>query len=161
MADGDYYSAKQDMYNIFGKDNIRKWADADNQSNGRIVEDREDWANQMAQVYLNGRLLYSKYTIPFTAPYPPTIILIAASYAGILLYETREVISGSKNTSVPRQKKNYEKLIRQILRGQLRITTVAGVELALIGEVIPKIIKQKTDDSQATVVCSPFFLNQS
>jgi hypothetical protein len=80
-----------------------------------------DWANSVAHEYTNGRFATSKYDIPFTCPYPKVIVIISASYAGKLLYDTRRVVEGDDNSRIAAQQMNMEMLIQQVMSGQLRL----------------------------------------
>jgi phage gp36-like protein len=130
MADGDYYSKRSDVDLIYGVDNINRWADPENDGNTALITSRLDWANFQAETYLNGRLLTSRYVIPFTKPASQMIVLIAGSLAGMFLYDTRRIVSSDNTTDeIAQQRKNSEMWIRQILSGQLKILASTGLEL--------------------------------
>ena len=131
MANGDYYSMTQDVYDIYGKANIWRWSDPDNNGDQVVVTDRINWANRMAEAYVNGRLARGRYTIPFCKPAVPMVIILAASYAGLYLYDTRRVVSADADNRVSAQKKNADMWIKQIVGGQLKLVDDCGVELTV------------------------------
>ena len=129
MADGEYYSRRRDIELIFGVENLIRWADPENSADTQLIDDRIDWANQQAEYYVNGRLKNGRYVIPFTKPAVQLVVLIAASYAGAFLYDTRRVVDTTTD-EIGAQRKNADMWIRQILGGQLKLVDACGDELA-------------------------------
>ena len=106
MADGDYYSSRTDIDNLFGRENIARWADADNTRSEDIIAERVDWANRMAYAYVNGRLAEGRYAVPLDTPFPDVIVYIAAAISGAILFDTRRVVNAQEPDRVAAQKKN-------------------------------------------------------
>lgn len=88
------YASRADVETAFGKSNVKKWADVNNDGNGADVEARVTWALESAYEYVNDRLREGPYTIPFVidGTLPKTIVRMCAAYAGVLLYESRGIV---------------------------------------------------------------------
>lgn len=128
------YPTRNDLNLVFGKANIDRWADPENASEDPSwTTERINWACQMASINFEGRLADGPYTIPIPddggtpiAYYPPMVVMITACMAGVMLYDTRRVADSESEDQVAAQRKNYKTWIRQILRGQLKLTYSDG-----------------------------------
>lgn len=141
------YCDGDDLDMMFGAKNIDRWADLDNDENGTYNAARVDWACELATEYLNSRLLRGPYAVPFDTPYPTLIVNLTAMYAGILLYDGRQVVSADDKDRVSRQRKDFDRFIKQIFRGQLKLFTTTGTALEVASECAPFVVKDTTDES--------------
>lgn len=130
MADGDYMSSRLDIEYVYGKVNVSKWADSDNTEDPLWIDDRIDWANESAQLEIFARLRKGKYALSHFdvagGAIPRMSIRIAATRAGLFLFDTRRVVSDETEDQVSRQRKDYDRWIRQILAGQLEFEDPAN-----------------------------------
>tara|TARA_Y100000780_G_scaffold231876_1_gene259401 strand:+ start:62 stop:553 length:492 start_codon:yes stop_codon:yes gene_type:complete len=130
MADGDYYGNEADVFNIFGQESVERWSDADN--NGVKDGTRIDWSLFMSKSIIDGRFREGPYIPPFgvrgTAADPTAgtveaiMQYLSASIAGVILYDTRRVIDSESEDAVAQQRKNVDKMISQLLTGQLKLS---------------------------------------
>lgn len=143
------YCVNADLDYVYGPKNIKRWADLDNDGNITTITDRKTWAIGVATEYINSRLLRGPYTIPFNDPPPVLIANLTAMYAGILLYDGRQVVSSEEpHDQVSRQRKDFERYLRQILKGQLKlIDGLTGDPLDLTCENYPFVVKGSSDDT--------------
>ena len=123
MADGDYISTRSDIENVFGTDNVKRWADADNTGDTAVEDGRIDWANEMAEQEFLGRIAEGPYNLEeVRTTKPRMIIMLCASLAGVHLYDTRRVVDSESNTErVAKQRKNVDKWIQEIMAGKLKL----------------------------------------
>jgi len=84
------YATADDVKMTFGRLNVEKWADADNDGNQSIINARIDWALLQAEARIDGRLKGSQYEIPFN-PVPTVINDLCARLAAIILWELRGI----------------------------------------------------------------------
>lgn len=163
MADGQYYSNAQTLYDIFGEKNIRLYASPDNDADDEVINRRIDWANQLGQEYTNGRMAVGKYSIPFKCPVPKLIEIIAGSYAGKLLYDIRRIVDGEDDDAarIAAQTKNMNMLIQQILSGQLLLTDASCRRLPAANAYPISIGSDyKTEEQKANPhKCNPFLID--
>lgn len=80
------YSTRSNLEIVFGKTNITKWADANNNNNKDDIAARIAWAIESADSSIDDRLRRLGFTLPFD-PVPITIREISCRLAGICLYE--------------------------------------------------------------------------
>src|SRR3990172_5916332 len=111
--------AQADLEAAYGSVNIAKWADPNNTESVEVRATRVAWAIEFAADYINGRLVHSGYDVPWDEV-PELIIKLTALQAGILLYDTRRIVSDEKD-QVSAQRKLVDSYIRQIMRGQLKL----------------------------------------
>jgi hypothetical protein len=115
------YCVAADVYFVYGKTNTNAWADLDNDNDYNVINARITTAIDYATDYLNSRLTLGPYTIPFTIPYPKTIIRMTAMYAGLMLYDGRQVVTADAPDQVSRQRMIFDMYVQQIHRGQLKL----------------------------------------
>lgn len=133
---------------MFGALNIRRWADLDNTENEVTIHARIDWACELATEYVNSRLVRGHYTIPFTS-IPVMIVNLTAMYAGIMLYDGRQVVSSDDKDVVSRQRKDFDRYIRQIVKGQLKLLDpVTGAPLVLTDYNAPSVVADTGGDDE-------------
>lgn len=117
MADAD----RKSIENIFGEQNVLKWADLDNNRNTQVIQSRIEDTLADALEYLYSRLRM-RYTVPFSNP-PRTIKFLNALDAGVRLYDGRLIIANDPpaQDQVGKHRKQYKRILREILSGQLHL----------------------------------------
>lgn len=122
---GYTYVVNTDLDLQWGKVNVDKWADADNDKDAAKILARRAWALARAERYINSRLQGSIYSIPFAAvPDTPTEIRdLVVTYAGLYLYQSpRGLVDGDDTNDAMQQiKDDAEIIIRNIIAGVYRI----------------------------------------
>lgn len=122
---GVTYALDADLDIQWGKVNIDKWADADNDKDAAKMLARRAWALARAERYINSRLQFSSYTVPFEAvPNTPSEIKdLVITFAGLYLYSSpRGLVDGDDTNDAMQQiKDDAEVMIRNILAGILTI----------------------------------------
>jgi phage gp36-like protein len=120
------YAESKDIELIFGRSNVRKWADVENTESAYEIDQRICWALSEARAYIDDRLRGGRYTIPFTDP-PTRIVSMSARYAGVLLYDSRGITDMSEDGKPKHQLSAHrdmvEKFLDQILSGKIRLDT--------------------------------------
>src|SRR3990172_4152984 len=104
---------------VHGARNIQIWADLDNSKNSITVKNRVEWAAKLATEYVNGRFALNRYEVPFIAV-PKMIIHISSLLAGVLLYDGRTQSDQIRDMVLPKRKE-FRRLMREILSGQLKL----------------------------------------
>lgn len=85
----DVYCAREDVEALYGKANVLRWADLDNNQDTADIDARELRGRIEAYTEINSVMRNKRYTIPFTAPFPYELRQVAAIYSGLWLYESR------------------------------------------------------------------------
>ena len=119
------YCTRSDLEALFGKANVVKWADLDNDHDSEAIEARIDKAIEVASARIDDRLRSGPYSLPITGD-PPTLVNLAAQLAGVWLYESRGVQDFSPDTGYPVHRLRWhteqaEKTLREILSGVIRL----------------------------------------
>lgn len=151
--DGYTYALNTDLDIQWGKVNVDKWADADNDKNAAKILARRAWALARAERYINSRLQGSVYSIPFLAT-PDTPIEIrdlVVIYAGLYLFQSpRGLVDGDDSgTAMTEIKDDAEIMIRNIIAGTHRIGTAATYQ----GH--PEVVQTTKIEAQAPIVIPP------
>lgn len=119
------YPTRADVEAVFGLENVKKWADLDNDEDDGLIEARVQWACCEASAWLDDQLRAGPYEIPFAAPYPRQVIGVAARVAGVKLYESRGVtdvnVDGDPIDSLQVHREAAEAFVAGIMRGTLRL----------------------------------------
>lgn len=133
------YATSNDLELQFGRENLNRWADLDNDKNPNTINARIEWALEEAEEYLNARFVNSKYDVPFGATPPKLIKHLTCLYAGVLLYDGRgQVKTDSAKDQVVNQRGRFNRLIRQILSGQVTLLDgLSGDPLEFNSETTP------------------------
>lgn len=94
------YTTRTNLDIVFGKSNIDKWADANNNGNATQIAARVAWAIAKADAHINDRLRSRGYTLPFD-PVPNAIEEISNALAGCNLYgKPRGLVDGDAATEM-------------------------------------------------------------
>lgn len=122
---GVYYATKHDIELIYGKTNVEKWADIDNNEIINDIAARINWALMQAHNYCNDRLVGSPYTIPFVLPYPVRVTETVARHAGVLLYDARGLVDATDNQdgkdTMTVHRKTVDDFYKRLLADQIRL----------------------------------------
>lgn len=116
------YSTRADIEDIYGPDNVFKWADLDNNEDAAHVEQRIEKAITRANDELHNRLRGGPYLIPFADPVPSAIVYLEALYAGIWLYASRSVGDNDDADQLKGRKVEFLETIRDIHAGRYRLS---------------------------------------
>jgi hypothetical protein len=132
------YCSDDDVFKAFGRSNVRKWADVNNDQVESHVLERLEWAREGAYAYLNDKLRKSSYQFPLAAPasgdsYPFTVVRMEAYYAGVLLYESRGVTDVNPVTGAPMHalsffKKEVESFIADVITRRITLDVAPAIE---------------------------------
>lgn len=148
------YAARTNLELLFGTVSLAKWADLDNNKNPVTIDERITWACETATEYVNSRLKSGRYDVPFSSV-PKIIVYITAMYAGILLYDSRLILGDSTTVDqVSRHRKEFEKKMRQILAGQLKLLhPTTGDLLDSNAELHPSVADMEPEDETDCPTC--------
>ena len=92
--DVNRYIARTDIETVFGKGNIAKWADLDNEGNTTDISDRIDAAITWASNEVDSMLRNGPYDLPLACSdgaVPREVVDIVSNLAGVWLYENRGI----------------------------------------------------------------------
>jgi len=107
---------------VFGKNNIDKWADLDNEGDATTIANRRAWATCTASALIDSRFRDGTYVIPFVEPIELDIVDLCARWAGVLLYDGRLIREDQDQTDeMGHQRKIIEDRITKLLSGQMRL----------------------------------------
>lgn len=87
---GAVYCTPSDVERRWGINNVRQWADLENDGDNAKIQTQIDWAILAASERINSDLAASVYLLPFN-PVPYAVRRFAATLAGVELYNTRAV----------------------------------------------------------------------
>jgi phage gp36-like protein len=117
MAD----AVRKDIENIFGIQNVRQWADLDNDGDTILIQTRinNHLADSLDYLYSRLRGRYSGL-LPFSNP-PRLIKHLNALDAGIRLFDGRLIVANDPpgQDQVGKHRKQYKRQLREILSGQI------------------------------------------
>jgi phage gp36-like protein len=135
------YATAQNIYDVYGETNVRKWADLDNDGDEVKIEARIDSKLALAESFVNGKLRNTRYEIPITGTVPLEITDLTAKQAGAYLYEGRGMEDapeeGGRNP-IQAFKKEVKELLSEIRRGR------HPLDLPFIVQSSPEVIKDAT-----------------
>ena len=115
------YCQRSDLENVYGKVNVAKWADLDNNEDNAAITARIDAAIVSSVAKLDGWMRNKAYDVPFVAPLDPLVVEISARFAGIYLYEARGY-ANDDGEYMTEQREHAESLVAQVLNGRLQLT---------------------------------------
>jgi len=94
------YCARADIEQIFGRTNVTKSADLDNNDDAEAIAARIDAMIAAASNEINDRLRGGPYRVPITQ-ICETIKLLTAHLAGVMLYEARGIQDFDATSGLP------------------------------------------------------------
>jgi len=118
------YSVQSDTEDIFGPDNVSKWADLNNNKVATEISARITWAILEAKEQIDARLYGCKYSVPFIlveSVYDPIIVTLSARLTGVLLYDNRRLIDIQDIDEVMNYRKMVEQTIVKIHGGLVKL----------------------------------------
>jgi hypothetical protein len=118
------YASRSDIESLYGVDNVKIWADLQNEADENLIANRVADALTYAAAEINDRL--PGYTLSGTYP---MVRLNAARQAGIWLYESRgvkDILDEEGRHRLSYHKKQFDKWIQRVLAG----TQSVGGQLA-------------------------------
>lgn len=120
------YIVRADIEDIFEQENVKKWADLNNDGVDTFITARIASALTYGEDTVNDLLRGGVYTIPFVEPVVFTITEITAVLAGIWLYESRGTADIDPDTDEPRhmfsgKKKEAMRRLKEIHDGVTRL----------------------------------------
>lgn len=119
------YATRDDMENVYGRENVRKWADIENTGDSDYVAQRVSWALSRSDSIINDMMKNGPYTIPFESPYPDAVVYFAAVQAGIVLYDARGLSEAEpENDNLAMHRKAFMGFIYGLRNGSRRLTEV-------------------------------------
>lgn len=125
IADADSYARRYDIERVFGGNNVAKWADVDNREDVYHIQDRITWALEQAKARMDDRLRAGPYEVPWSTPYPLTLIDCCARLAGILLYDSRgaqdiDQETGQAIDNLQVHRRYVDQYLRDVLASKMR-----------------------------------------
>lgn len=122
------YCEDTDIELAFGRENVHKWADVDNDNLDASVTARKLWAREQATAELDARLAASAYQFPLASgDYPAILVRMCAYLAGVLLYESRGVTDVGEDGKATHALMWHRKRVDEFIRD------VYGRRIVLIG----------------------------
>ena len=113
------YSVRADSEQIFGRTNISRWADMDNNKIDEDIDSRVSWAITEAYNQINARLKGCRYTVTFEVTIDPIIVTLSARLVGVLLYDLRKLVDSPDFDEMGWHRAIVERTYKQIHGGQL------------------------------------------
>jgi len=132
------YCQLSDLYQQFGRKNVRAWADVDNDADEGHMQSRIDQGITYATAEVDDTLRRGRYTLPFS-PVPRQIRMIAAQLAGVYLYVSRGVEDDETSTG-EHAYRHMERMARTRLRRLLSGQTVLDATVATELKEYPHVI---------------------
>ncbi len=121
------YCTRVDAEKKWGKENIRRWADLDNDNNAVSITAVIDSAILDADSEVNDELRGGLYTVPFVSPYPRAIVAATASLVGAILYHARAVDDTEETTGFSDKRRGVLKWLREVKAGVIRLDAPRNV----------------------------------
>jgi phage gp36-like protein len=122
------YSTTANLNIVWGKDNIIKWADANNTLNAVDRAARIAWAIECADAYIDARLRRRGYTLPLSTV-PVVIRELSARLAGIKLYGSPRGMADENGNKSPMQmqKEECDAELADIVNGYIKLDVAMTV----------------------------------
>lgn len=124
------YSTRNDSNQIFGKQNIDRWADLQNLEKDEEITARINWAITEAYNQINSRLAGCRYAVPFVTTIDPVIVTLSARLVGVLLYDMRKLVDSPEFDEMGWHRKIVERTYIQIHGGQLSLVNYTRLSVA-------------------------------
>jgi phage gp36-like protein len=126
------YCVRADIEAIYGKIEVTKWADLDNDGDTASITVRITNAIARADAQIDDTLRDGPYTVPFTTV-PQTIADLSAYLAGVLLYEARGTRDFDPETNLPQHRLHWQ---RRHVADQLAAIRGASLKLDVAATVL-------------------------
>lgn len=126
------YCVRADVEDVFGSENVVKWADLNNKGEADEVAARIAWAIRWASNEVDSRLRRFIYVLPLAnegSVVPVEVVDVTATLAGVWLYENRGVQDFDPETGVmvhrlEWNRKRAERTLQEILAGTRMLDAV-------------------------------------
>jgi len=128
------WTSRREMELLFGPENIRQWADLNNENDAEHISDRIDWSAENATAEARELLVDSPVDLDNLTEAPLTLRMNVSRMAGVLLYESRGVKDTDSDEGKHKlryHKDEAAKYFQKVRAGSIRIgrsaTSVPGV----------------------------------
>jgi hypothetical protein len=133
--------SRADVENVFGAENVQKWADVDNCGDPTVIARRIDWSIAWATNELQDLLRDGPYEVdPLPATAAATWVPLAAMLAGWMLSNPR-VGEDTVDPTIQRKNswalKHVQQTVHEIKTGKRRINAVPARRMANVPLVMP------------------------
>lgn len=118
------YCTRDDIENVFGRENVIKWADLDGAEDAAHVSTRVTWAITKADEEIDDRLRGTHYRVPLansSGNTPEDVKDLSASLAGIRLHDSRGIEDDQAMTDIRAWVSNF---FAEILGGKRKLDAV-------------------------------------
>lgn len=136
------YAVRSDLENIYGKKNVARWADIDNDGVLTTIDARINWALELSYDYVNNKLDGGMYAVPLAGRYP-MIVTCQAHLASVYLYESRGLTNKSEDGKPIHQLEQGRdwaiNVLAQIRAGVIRIQRALPQDV--VGTIVPMPIR--------------------
>lgn len=149
------YCEANDLYLAYGKQNVRKWADLQNDEDAAQITARIEYACEQATAQMDDRLRDGPYAFPVELgsgeSYPVQLVRHTALLAGTILYESRGISDAAmeQEHSLRWAEKRVEAWIRSVM------TRVVKLDLPLVAGVHPFVTTDDDEECESLVDCLP------
>ncbi len=113
------YCNRTDIELMFGRANVAQWADLENTADAQLGFTRVSRSIEVAQEIIDNALRDGRYVIPFISP-PVAIVNIAATLAGVWLYESRGIEDFDEDTGAAIHKLSAHKRMASHTLSEIR-----------------------------------------
>ena len=138
---GNLACSRADVENVFGAENVQKWADVDNCGDPTVIARRIDWSIAWATNELQDLLRDGPYVVdPLPVTAAATWVPLAAMLAGWMLSNPRV---GEDSVDPAKQRKNswalthVQQTVHEIKIGKRRINAMPARRMANVPMVMP------------------------
>lgn len=125
-------ATRSDLELAFGKHNVEKWADVNNNRLVTEIDARVTWAIEEASAELDARLGHSVIQLADLTgpPWPRLVVRLEAYLAALLLYESRGISDAEEGEHQLRWvDQRVKKLISAVHLGQVKLDVDAPVDV--------------------------------
>lgn len=135
------YNTREDIEDVFGIENVTKWADLDNDADATKIADRIARSITYAAGKIDAYMRYTFYVVPLEpigSELDPVIVDIASIYCGVWLYENRGIADYNPQTGAQQNRLAYNldranKSLASIRYGPLRLNLVQDDHVGPLG----------------------------
>lgn len=123
------WTSRKEMEFMFGVENLKQWADLENNQSAADISERIQWAVDEATADARERLMDSPVNLAAMSEAPRTLRVATTRLAGVLLYESRgvkdaEAENGKHKLSYHQER--ADKYFQKVIAGTTRIQGVDG-----------------------------------
>ncbi len=155
------WTSPEELYNLFGRTNVNRWADLENEDNASDIQARLLWAIDEATADARLRLNTAMFAEdPSCIPRP--LRMATTRLAGVALYESRGVKDTTSEDGEHRltyHKKQADLFFQKVVAGQLVLDNTGSAFPAVIDSLTGGINTGSTSVNPCgTICCDPFSL---